>query len=230
MTTMTTSFEERLSTSPVYERFCGHRFFEAVDSVDLTKEQASVLIDQWWHPLHYFPTFLARAIAVLPDIASKSAISRILNQEAGGGNVGRAHEVIYLESMRRCGFDAEQIRTSDPYPETASLVEGYQKSTDTRESALGFIFATETTDLLMVSSIGKAVSRATGVEDNEWVDIHLRQEPDHVEQAKRALLSDLTPEQEQAVLDSADEMWGLWEAFFERLARESDVRSPAAAS
>ncbi len=228
MTTTMLSFEEQLATSPVFERFCGHRFFEAVESLDLTKEQAEVLIEQWWHPLHYFPTFLARAIAVLPDIASKSAITRILNQETGGGNVGRAHEVIYLESMRSCGFNPEAIRTAAPYPETAALVEGYQTATDTRESALGFIFATETTDLLMVSSIGKAVSRTTGVEDNEWVDIHLRQEPDHVEQAKRALLADLSPEQEQVVLDSADEMWRLWEAFFERLAVESDVRAPAA--
>lgn len=228
MTTTMTSFDERLAGSPVFERFCNHRFFEAVDDLDLTKEQAAVLIEQWWHPLHYFPTFLARAIAVLPDIASKSAISRILNQEAGGGNVGRAHEVIYLESMRKCGFDPEAVSTATPYPETVALVEGYQNSTDARESALGFIFATETTDLLMVSSIGKAVTRTTGVEDNEWVDIHLRQEPDHVEQAKRALLSDLSPEQEQQVLDSANEMWCLWEGFFERLAVESDVRARAA--
>ncbi len=221
MTTSTTvSFEERLATSPAFTQFCHHPFFEAVDSIDLTREQAAVLIDQWWHPLHYFPTFLARSVAVLPDIASKSAISRILNQETGGGNVSRAHEVIYLESMRQCGFDPEKIRSGSPYPETVSLVEGYRTSTDTRESALGFIFATETTDLLMVSSIGKAVARTTGIEDNEWVAIHLRQEPDHVEQAKQALMSDLTPEQEQAVLDAANRMWRLWTAFFDRLASE----------
>ncbi len=229
MSTTNVSFDERLATSPVFTEFCNHRFFDSVDSIDLSKEQASVLIDQWWHPLHYFPTFLARSIAVLPDIASQSAISRILNQEAGGGNVGRAHEVIYLDSMARCGFDPEQIRTAEPYPETAALVEGYRVSTDTRETALGSIFATETTDLLMVSSIGKAVARATEVEDNEWVAIHLRQEPDHVEQAKNALTSEFSEQQEETVLKAADEMWRLWTAFFDRLAIESDVRAPATA-
>jgi pyrroloquinoline quinone (PQQ) biosynthesis protein C len=227
--TTTLAFEERLAGSPVFTDFCDHRFFQAVDSLDLTRDQAAVLIEQWWHPLHYFPTFLARAIAVLPDIGSKSAISRILNQETGGGNVGRAHEVIYLESMRRCGFDPDRISNGVPYPETVALVEGYRTSTDSRESALGFIFATETTDLLMVSSIGKAVARATGVTDNEWVAIHMRQEPDHVEQAKHALLSDFTADQARAVLEAADHMWRLWTAFFDRLAIESDVRATAAA-
>ena len=50
---------------------------------------------------------------------------------------------------------------------------GLPESSEERESALGFIFATETTDLLMVSSIGKAIERTTGVTDNEWVSIHV---------------------------------------------------------
>lgn len=99
--TATLSFGDRLAASPVYHTFREHPFFAAVDTADLTKEQASVLLEQWWHPLHYFPTFLARCTAVLPDIASKSAIARILNQETGGGVVAKAHEVIYVDSMAR---------------------------------------------------------------------------------------------------------------------------------
>ena len=87
--TTTLSFGDRLAESPVYLKFRDHPFFAAVDSADLTREQVAILIEQWWHPLHYFPTFLARCVAVLPDIASKSAITRILNQEAGGGAVSR---------------------------------------------------------------------------------------------------------------------------------------------
>jgi hypothetical protein len=164
---------------------------------------------------------------VLPDIASKSAITSILNQEVGGGDAAQAHEVIYLDSMRRCGFDSGRISGADPYQETAALVEGYRTATNTREAALGFIFATENTDLLMVSSIGKAIERTTGITDNEWVAIHVAQEPDHVEEANHALLADFTAEQEQAVLEAADEMWRLWTAFFDRLAIESDVKATA---
>ncbi len=221
--TTTLSFGDRLAESPVYLKFRDHPFFAAVDTADLTRNQAASLIEQWWHPLHYFPTFLARCVAVLPDIASKSAITRILNQEAGGGVVSRAHEVIYVDSMEKTGFDRARVTGTAPYPETAALVEGYRRASEARETALGFIFATETTDLLMVSSIGKAIERTTGITDNEWVTIHVEQEPDHVEEANHALLSGFSAAEEDAVLRAANEMWQLWTDFFDRLVAETGV-------
>jgi pyrroloquinoline quinone (PQQ) biosynthesis protein C len=221
--TATLSINERLESSPVYERFVSHPFFKGVDSADLTREQAALLLEQWWHPLHYFPTFLARCVSVLPDIASKSAITRILNQETGGGVVGRAHEVIYVKSMDKCGFDPARVAGTAPYEETAALVAGYESASTVRESALGSIYATETTDLLMVSSIGTAIARTTGVTENKWVTIHVAQEPDHVDQAKVALLSDLTPDEGNAVVAAAEELWRLWTGFFDRLSQESGV-------
>ncbi|HEY0532506.1 MAG TPA: iron-containing redox enzyme family protein [Actinoplanes sp.] len=221
--TATLSFGARLAASPVYQNFRDHPFFAAVNTAELSKDQATVLIEQWWHPLHYFPTFLARCVATLPDIASKSAITRILNQEAGGGEVSLAHEVIYGDSMEKCGFDRGRVTGTEPYPETAALVEGYRRASENRESALGFIFATETTDLLMVSSIGKVIERTTGITDNEWVSIHVEQEPDHVEEANHALLADFSDAEQDLVIRAADEMWGLWTTFFDRLAAETGV-------
>jgi pyrroloquinoline quinone (PQQ) biosynthesis protein C len=225
----TMTFGDRLAESPVYKKFRDHPFFASVDATELTKEQVAILIEQWWHPLHYFPTFLARCVAVLPDIAAKSAIARILNQEAGGGDRSMAHEVIYVDSMAKCGFAADRVTGATPYPETAALVEGYRTSSETAEAALGSIFATETTDLLMVSSIGKAIEQTTGITDNQWVAIHIEQEPDHVEEANHALLADFTAEQEDAVIVAADEMWRLWTAFFDRLALETGVGATAPA-
>jgi pyrroloquinoline quinone (PQQ) biosynthesis protein C len=221
------TFSDRLAESPVLKSFQRHPFFAAVDTADFTKDQASILIGQWWHPLHYFPTFLARSVAVLPDIASKTAITRILNQEVGDGTVSRAHEVIYVDSMEKSGFDRDSVTGTKPYEETAALVEGYRTASNTRELTLGFIFATENTDLLMVSSIGKAVQRTTGVTDNEWVNIHVQQEPDHVEEANHALLADFGAEQERAVLAGADTMWQLWTAFLDRLAADAKVGASA---
>jgi pyrroloquinoline quinone (PQQ) biosynthesis protein C len=217
------AFTERLAESPVFKTFRSHPFFAVVDTADFTKDQASILIGQWWHPLHYFPTFLARSVAALPDIASKTAITRILNQEVGGGVVSRAHEVIYVDSMEKAGFDRDQVTGIAPYEETAALVEGYRIASGERESAIGFIFATENTDLLMVSSIGTAIKRTTGVTDNEWVNIHTEQEPDHVEEANHALLADFDASQERTVLAEADRMWQLWTAFFDRVAAEAGV-------
>jgi pyrroloquinoline quinone (PQQ) biosynthesis protein C len=141
--------------------------------------------------------------------------------------VSQAHEVIYADSMEKCGFDRDRVTGAAPYEETAALVEGYRRASERRETALGFIFATETTDLLMVSSIGTAIERTTGITDNEWVAIHVAQEPDHVEEANHALLADFSAEQKSAVITAAEEMWRLWTAFFDRLAAETNIASSA---
>lgn len=210
----------RLRDDSLHERFVGHEFFRRVHLGSMTLEDVAVLIGQWWHPLHYFPTFLARCISVLPDIESKSAIARILHQEVGEGNPKRAHELIYIDTMERAGLRRVQVTGASPLAETSALVAGYERASESRLSALGFIFATEVTDLLMVSRIGAAVSRATGKRDLEWVDIHVRQEPDHVEEADHTMMCSFDAAEEASVIESAREMWRLWIGFFDRLANE----------
>jgi len=218
---------QRLDTNPIHLDFTDHDFFKSVRKQELSKEQVGTFLGQWWHPLHYFPTFLARCVATLPDIASKSAITRILNQEAGDGKADRAHETIYADSMEKVGFGRDLVTGSAPFPETAALVAGYERSSAERFSSLGFIFATEVTDLLMVSSIGAAVQQVTGSSDNEWVRIHVEQEPDHVEEANHTVLEGFTAEEDSTVLASAEEMWSLWTGFFDRLAKETGVGTPS---
>lgn len=211
---------KRLRENPFRRKLVEHEFFRQVQDAPVTREQAAIFIGQWWHPLHYFPTFLARSVAVLPDIDSKSAIARILNQEAGEGSPTRAHEVIYADTMKRAGFTYEQSAGAAPYRETATLVDGYQRAANARLSALGFVFATEVADLVMVSGIGAAVRRATGATDLEWVDIHVEQEPDHVEHADYTMMMTFDEDEENSLVESAEEMWRLWIAFFDRLQQE----------
>ena len=210
----------RLNENPLRRALIGHEFFQSVKNAPVTLEQVAVFIGQWWHPLHYFPTFLARAVAALPDISSKSAIARILNQETGEGRTQRAHEVVYVDSMKRVGFTAAQASEAAPFTETVALLEGYERASNARYSALGFIFATEVADLAMVSGIGTAVERATGASDIEWVNIHVAQEPDHVEEADHAMLPSFSAGEEASIIEYAEQMWSLWIAFFDRLQRE----------
>lgn len=224
--TTTLMLSERLADDDAHHRFVGHPFFAEVDSRPLTHDQVEVFLSQWWHPLHYFTTFLARCIAVLPDVESKSAITRILSQEAGARSAKSAHEVIYASSMAKAGYDEGVVTGSAPFPETAALVDCYERCSRTHLTALGAIFATEVTDLLMVSTIGAAVTRESGMTRNAWVEIHVQQEPDHVEQAGNALLSGFTAEQEDVVLAAASEMWRRWTAFFDRLSTETGITRP----
>ena len=216
----------RLDRHELHKQFTAHEFFRYVDRGTVTVQKAAVIVGQWWHPLHYFPTFLARCIAVTPDIESKSAIARILAQEVGCGNPRRAHEVIYIDSMQHAGFAREQITLSTPFEETAALIATYERSSAARFPALGSIFATEVTDLLMVSAIGRAVSGATGVQRLEWVDIHVEQEPDHVEEATHVVPDSFSAADESLVLASAEEMWRSWIGFFDRLHENISAASP----
>ena len=164
---------------------------------------------------------------MLPDIESKSAITHILNQETGNGRAIRAHENIYGDSIEFAGFDRAVVTGSAPFEETAGLVAGYAKASAERCSALGFIYATEVTDLLIVSSIGTAVDRSIGVTENKWVAIHFAQEPDHVAEAGKTILDGFSVEEEDRIIEAANEMWRLWNRFFQRLAAETGIGAVA---
>jgi hypothetical protein len=52
-----------------------------------------------------------------------------------------------------------------------------------------------------------------------WVDIHVLQEPNHVDKASSALEPELSSDDYQQVVSSAEEMWRLWIAFFSELSQ-----------
>ncbi len=208
---------ERLEENPLRKELIHHPFFKEVRTADLTREQVSVFLGQWWHPLHYFPNFLSRTIDQVPVLEMKTAICKILYQELGEGDPARAHERIYVTTMEDAGFDRASVAEAAPFEETRRLVERYEEASAERLSALGFVYGTEVADLAMVAGIGNAVRRVSGLQDLPWVDIHIQQEPDHVEQANEALEAGFTPAEVETIVAGAEEMWTLWIDFFNRL-------------
>lgn len=196
-----------------------HRFFKLVQTAGIDRTRVRHVISQWWYPLHYFPTFLARSVAVLPDVGSKTAVSRILFQELGCGDPNGAHEAIFVESMTQAGFSPADVTLAPAFPETEALVAGYEMASTERFDALGSILATTVADLAMVSGIGTAVERVSGLKEIDWVEIHVRQGPDHAKEADNTMLASFGEREELLVLSGAAEMWRLWIAFFDRLER-----------
>ncbi len=224
--------EAKLHEHPLRQQLITHRFFDRVKTEPLDRDQVAVFLGQWWHPLHYFTTFLADCVAAIPDIATKSAITKILYQESGEGVPEQAHEVIYADTMEQVGFSRHESTGQAPFEETRLLVALYERTSKERFAALGSIFATEVADLAMVSGIGDAVRRVTGAEELEWVDIHVAQEPDHVQEADNSLDTGFSPDEEARIMESAQAMWSHWIAFFDRLDAEvfegGDTRARAA--
>lgn len=221
---------DSLKNNPLRKNLIHHPFFEAVRSGALDRKDVAVFLGQWWHPLHYFPDFLSRSISVVPNLETKTAICAILSEELGEGNPEKAHERIYVETMTAAGFSREEVTEAPPLSSTRELIEGYKRASTATTSALGFMYGTEVADLAMVSGIGVAVRKVSGMKNLPWVDIHVLQEPHHVEQASGALEPELSPEQYKSVVASAEEMWRLWIAFFSELSQVFDPKQRMEAS
>lgn len=219
--------KERLEENPLRKELIHHPFFKEVRTSELTRDKVGIFLGQWWHPLHYFPNFLSRTIDAVPALEMKTAVSKILYQELGEGDPARAHERIYITTMEEAGFDRATVAEAAPLEETRHLVQRYQEASADRLSALGFVYGTEVADLAMVAGIGNAVRRVSGLQDLAWVDIHIQQEPDHVEEANAALDAGLTEDEVNRIVASAEEMWTLWIAFFDRLRNVMFEAAPA---
>jgi pyrroloquinoline quinone (PQQ) biosynthesis protein C len=224
---MASKMTEQLEAHPLRKELIHHPFFKEVRSSTLTRDKVGVFLGQWWHPLHYFPNFLSRTIDAVPVLEMKTAICKILNQELGEGDPARAHEQLYISTMKDAGFDRATVAEAAPFEETRHLVDRYREASAERLSALGFVYGTEVADLAMVGGIGQAVTRVSGMANLPWVDIHIQQEPEHVEQATEALDSNFTADEVKSIVASAEEMWRLWIAFFDRLRAELFVEREA---
>jgi pyrroloquinoline quinone (PQQ) biosynthesis protein C len=211
---------ERLETNPLRKELIHHPFFKEVKSSDLTREKVGVFLGQWWHPLHYFPHFLSRAIDAVPVLEIQTKLCNILNQELGEGDPARAHEQLYITTMESAGFDRATVAEAAPFEETRRLIQRYREASAERLPALGFVYGTETADLAMVAGMGNAVRKVSGVKDLPWVDIHIEQEPNHVEQASGAVEAGFSEQEIDRIEASAEEMWSLWIGFFDRLRAE----------
>jgi hypothetical protein len=191
-----------------------------VDCGTLPKEHAVVILGQWFHPLHYFPVFLSRLISVAPEIEAQTSISRILWEELGEGDPNRAHEKIYVDTMVSGGFEKSQFTEAPPLAATERLIAGYKTASGEYLSGLGFLYGTETVDLPMVATIGALMKRCTGLRTLPWVDIHVAQEPGHVESSSKPLGYPLNEDAQHRVVMSAEEMWRLWKDFFTAIRHE----------
>jgi hypothetical protein len=190
------------------------------DCGTLSPEQVVIILGQWFHPLHYFPTFLSRLISVSPKLETQTYVSRILWEELGEGDPRRAHERVYIETISDGGFAKEQVAGSPPLNATRKLVEGYEQASVNWLPGLGFLYGTEVVDLPMVATIGELMRRCTGKRNLPWVNIHVSQEPGHVDSANATLQPAFTSEEQRDIVGNAEQMWTLWIDFFKDIRQE----------
>jgi pyrroloquinoline quinone (PQQ) biosynthesis protein C len=220
LTIETTDTQKLLSTNEVRNQLVSYLKDLKSDCGTLSREKVVVILGQWFHPLHYFPTFLSRLISSTPSIETQTFISRILWQELGEGEPLNAHEKVYIQTISDGGFVEEQVAAAAPFKATQELVAGYERAAKDYMSGLGFLYGTEVVDLPMVATIGELMRRCTGKKNLPWVNIHVTQEPQHIESSSEALKPSFTEEEQQQITNSAEEMWTLWINFFKGIRKE----------
>lgn len=209
---------ERLAANPVKNELAAYLKELKTTAGVLPRAQILVILGQWFHPLHYFPTFLSRLISATPHIEAQTFISRILWQELGEGEPARAHEKIYIETILEHGFeDSGPVTGAAPFGATARLVAGYEAASHEYLPGLGFLYGTEVVDLPMVATIGELMRRCTGHRNLPWVNVHVTQEPDHIESSSQTLTNSFTPGEEAEIVEHAEQMWRLWIDFFKEI-------------
>ncbi|GGF29432.1 hypothetical protein GCM10011611_39350 [Aliidongia dinghuensis] len=208
------AFLTALGQNPLRQSVLRHPFFDHVANEPLNRTQVAVFLGQYWYPISYFPEFLARAVAVLPTTELKTQISKILYQELGEGEIERAHENLYRDTMVDAGFAEADVIAAPMTEATRRLMDGYRRSSARFQSALGFVYGTEIIDMRIVSGLGAAVTAASGKEQLPWVDIHVEQEPEHVRKARHAVRLDFSADDMAEIVANAEEMWRLWDGFF----------------
>lgn len=211
------AFLSSLSQNPLRQSLLRHPFFDHIASEPLNKDEVVSFLGQYWHPIKYFPEFLARTVSVLPTTELRTAISKILFQELGEGDIERAHENLYCDTMIEAGFAEAQVTGTPMAEPTRRLMDGYHKSTDRFQSALGFVYGTEIIDMRIVSGLGAAITKVSGRGSLPWVEIHIQQEPEHVLSARQAVRLDFSAGDMAEIVKHAEEIWILWEGFFSGL-------------
>lgn len=219
-TALATSTTDLLAADQVKNELVSYLKQLKKDCGTLSREQVVVILGQWFHPLHYFPVFLSRLISVVPDIETQTFISRILWQELGEGDPRLAHEKIYIETILDGEFEQQRVDAAPPFDATKELVAGYKRASQEVLPGLGFLYGTEVVDLPMVSTVGELMRRCTGKRNLPWVNIHVKQEPEHVESSIQALNPSFTEDEHRQIRESAEEMWTLWINFFKSIRKE----------
>jgi pyrroloquinoline quinone (PQQ) biosynthesis protein C len=209
------SLLEVLTDHPGRRSLCNHRFFRRVEAGEIGRVEVAALVGQWWYPLHYFPTFLARTISVVPDLQTKTALSRILYQELGSGNTVQSHESLFVRTMTSIGLSKAEVTDAPLGLGAKQLVDGYAGSAERYGLALGYIYGTEVVDLPMVSGLGKAIALATNHTDLPWVSVHIQQEPEHVESVNDATAPTFSARERNDIVEGAEHLWQLWSGLFD---------------
>ncbi len=142
MTETGTTLEARMREAIAERSLLQHPFYQAWTAGTLEMERLQDYARQYFHFERAFPRFLSAIHARTESPAIRQMLLDNLWDEEHGE---RNHQALWLEFAEALGVAAEDVRESEPHPETTALIEHYAEMTQQAPvaEALAALFAYE---------------------------------------------------------------------------------------
>jgi len=134
MVTASTDIIDEIKRIIAGRNLLDHPFYQAWQRGELTLEHLRGYAGQYWHHVLAFPQYVSAAHAVCPPDAygdRQELLENLIEEERGEEN----HPELWLRFAEGVGATREEVRASEPLPETAQLVETFRDATARRSFA-----------------------------------------------------------------------------------------------
>jgi len=200
---------------------CSNAFFRLGRDSTWSRGQIAVFAPDYLFWVRSFPSILAGLVANVRDEESRLFLTEILYSELGSGTPETMHFKLFQDFLLSLGVGEEDIKSAPRYEETTSLVGGMRTLYSHRDVliALGAQYALEKQAFPMIEQLYAGFKRcsAGGAPRFEYFDLHLVEEPKHLECMRRCVLRHLcTVEDKSRVAQGANECLDLIGGFWRR--------------
>jgi pyrroloquinoline-quinone synthase len=166
-----------------------HPFYLAWTRGELSKAALKDYAQQYYHHVAAFPTYLSAVHARCDDqLTRKQILANLTDEEAGDPN----HPELWLQFAKALGASSEEVRASEPQPETTALIETFRDVCGAGETADGLaaLYAYESQIPSVSESKIEGLKKHYGFTDPktyEYFTVHVEADREH-SAAERAML------------------------------------------
>ncbi|KEQ18509.1 TenA family transcriptional regulator [Endozoicomonas numazuensis] len=198
---------ESLLKTPIIQR-CFQR--------DVTLENYVAFLTQAYHHVKHTVPLLMAAGSRLPQEKEwlRQAIAEYIEEELG-------HQEWVLNDIAACGFDKEEVRHSQPLPETEIMV-AYLYDTINRINPVGIfgmVQVLEGTSILLASAGSKVVQEVLELPDSafSYLSSHGELDIGHMKFFENLMNKINDPQDQAAIIHCSRMMYGLYGNIFQNL-------------
>lgn len=166
-------------------------FFTSIAERTLSPEELARFGPEYYYWIKRFPAILASLMARTPDSELQAFLSEILFSELGSGDTDRMHFLLFGQILERLGVDAATIESGPKRRATERLVSGMLElySHEDLVRAMGAQYALERQAFAMIERLYEGFKRFDTLtsEDFGYFEIHLVEEPEHLDAMLRCM-------------------------------------------